>query len=251
MSIKKNWIAILSFATGILVIAVFVQYSQIKHLNSRIDTANETIYRIATNDSLISQDIKMMQIKEDMYIKQQDRDTNLILVVFTISFLLFSLITYGSFAKRVDNIEREIESKNSKYIQTLRLLKMKLIGALGAINKDRADEYLTKKSFSKYITFQLRYLSNLVEVSKTLIDTREMDSSVYDDIVSKIASGITDIVLFFEQMIKEDMEITVDREVFNHYLDELRTIKDSNLNELVSKLESLIKKENLQLKVKS
>lgn len=78
----------------LLCIGFTLSICKINHLNSRLDTQNNLIYDIIKGDKQTEQQLKYQQFKEDSYIRQQDRDTTLILLIVPVFFAMFGYFTF-------------------------------------------------------------------------------------------------------------------------------------------------------------
>lgn len=241
MSIKKNWIAILSFTVGILILAIVIQYSQINHIKSRLDTTNETLYRIASKDSLINQDIKLMQIKEDMYIKQQDRDTNLILWVIAIVFGLFSIISYSSFTRKVEQVEKDLNERYSeqstkfnRLAHELNRTKADLDRESGIASNERAFSYFETSEYDRYLLHSLLSSQFLTYSFNFYKDEDEgMATSLLNQIKSELEGLVVRIkALGSHPSLEENLFMIFDRDI--------REIDDPTINSYLSTLFTLI-----------
>ncbi len=122
----KYWLVGLSFVFVFLSTTIFIQRAEIENLSSRIDTVNANFKRLTSNDSTFVDEIKFIQFKEDSYLKQLDRDTNLILWFIAIVFGVFGVISYASFSSRVRSLTKEFDKKYQSHILELTQLKESL-----------------------------------------------------------------------------------------------------------------------------
>lgn len=151
---KKHWIVILSFGFGILIATTIIQYSEYTHLDSRLNTLNNNFKRLVVKDSSLVKEVRFQQFKEDSYLRQIDRDTNLILWFVAIIFSVFGLISFASFNHRDQQIEEALEEKYNVHIKELKTLEHDTNNLKADLNSEsasnlneRAEKYFKEKKY--------------------------------------------------------------------------------------------------------
>jgi hypothetical protein len=71
-------------------------YYRVSNLEYKYETLKEANIRLKSNLPLTNAQVKERQFKEEMYIRQQESDTNLILIVFTTALGLTAFLTFTS-----------------------------------------------------------------------------------------------------------------------------------------------------------
>lgn len=240
--LNKHWLIVLSFGFIFIIITIISQYSEIRNLNSRIDTININFKRLADNDSSLVSEIKFMQFKEDSYLKQLDRDTNLILWFIAIVFGLFGLISYASFNRRVGILEKEINNKYESHISELELLKEGLYNTKADLKYDSSDlnnkmaeDYYKDKKYANYVLYNLLSCSQLSVYylfHKNKNNTTLAESS-YGDILARL-NHIKVKISGLENKPK------IKKEEFTTITKEIRKIEEHEIIKLISKIHTLI-----------
>ncbi len=161
-NINRNWIVFLSFSIILIFILIYIENSRTEHIESRIDTLNNNFRKLVIRDSTLTKNINLIQFKEDSYLNQLDRDTNLILWFIAIVFGLFGILSYTSFNRRVQIVEDDLENKFNNALADLSDLKNDLSnlqadleGESSAINDQIAEHHFQEKRFDFYLFYCL------------------------------------------------------------------------------------------------
>ena len=163
----KYWLVVLSFGFVFLFTTIFIQRTEIENLNSRIDTVNANFKRLATNDSSFVKDLKYIQFKEDSYLKQLDRDTNLILWFIAIVFGLFGVISFASFSRRVGSLEKELNDRYENQFESFKAMSEDLGYTKALLDFDSAlvTDQIAENHFNKQLYDSYASLS-IIAVNK-------------------------------------------------------------------------------------
>lgn len=99
----------------ILCVANIFLFYRILNFDSKYDALNSKFEKILQNKQLSNSEIAIEKFKEDSYIRQQERDTNLLLFVFTLFATATAFITYRSFVAKVIDHTAATEQKYTNY----------------------------------------------------------------------------------------------------------------------------------------
>lgn len=165
---KDNLYAIV-ITTLLFALLIFVFY-RVSNLEYKYETLKESNIRLSLNTSLSSEQIKERQFKEELYIRQQEKDTTLILLVFTITIGVFSFLTFTSVKRTFDFRSDMMENKYQKYISEYEIkhsLVLELKSRLDLDNafksKSTAYEFLRNNLFLDYTESMLTSIKYNVE----------------------------------------------------------------------------------------
>ena len=223
----KNWSFIYTLLIIFLIIITIIQFSKIDSTNSRIDSLNKNFERLVLKDSTLLKEVRYYQFKEDSYLRQQERDTNLILWFIAIVFGLFGIISYSSFNKRISLMENEVDDKLENHVKRLSHLQNNLLELEGDLNNDsssiakmEADESLELKLYDAYLFYRLlasRKMSKYCEFKKG------NDEKTATHVIGYIKSDLTSTLVTIEGLaIKPKMT----KETFCHLTKIIRSLDD-------------------------
>jgi len=134
--LSRNWIILLTIGFILIVVAQISIKSKVDNLECRIETTNNYFRKLVIQDSTLIRDIKLTQFKEDSYLRQLNRDTNLIFWFVAVIVGLFGLLSYASFNKRVQMLEDDLTERVGSSIGELNQLKQELEDVKADINAE-------------------------------------------------------------------------------------------------------------------
>ena len=79
--------------TIVFSLLMLFMYYKVSNLEYKYETLKEANVRLKSNSPLTDTQVKERQFKEDSYIRQQQGDTNLIIIVFTLALGLTAFLT--------------------------------------------------------------------------------------------------------------------------------------------------------------
>lgn len=146
-------------------------YYRVSNLEYKYETLKEANVRLKSNLPLTDNQIKERQFKEEMYIRQQESDTNLILIVFTVALGLTAFFTIAPTKRelnlRITSLEKQyadykanIDSKHNDF--EFRLNYSQANDYIGLYNKsvlDKDKEYCLFYAMLALSSFVDSYLS--------------------------------------------------------------------------------------------
>ena len=140
---KKNFYPVC--LTIVFSLLILFMYYRVSNLEYKYETLKEANIRLTTNNPLTESQIKERQFKEDMYISQQENDTNLILVVFTVVLGMTAFLTFTSVERTFERHVSSIDKKNTDYTNNIdrenSLLGKKLIKLEKDLSLQTAKDY--------------------------------------------------------------------------------------------------------------
>ena len=145
--------------TVVFSLLLLFMYYRVSNLEHKYETLKEANVRLKSNLPLTDAQIKERQFKEEMYIRQQESDTNLILIVFTTALGLTAFLTFTSvkrdFERRSSIIEdkytentRNIDSKHSLILE----LKARMDLDSSQSNFSQSSYFFHEEDYEYYIT---------------------------------------------------------------------------------------------------
>ncbi|WP_320052670.1 hypothetical protein [uncultured Acetobacteroides sp.] len=239
-SLKRN--SIIFFSTSIIVLSIYSYYQKtnIEHLESRIDTLNNNFRTLVLKDSSFIDRIKLIQFKEDSYIKQLDRDTNLILWFIAIVFGLFGLISYSSFNRRVQIVEEDLQEKFNNSVGELDQLKDSLINIRAdlesessTVNSQLAEGFLKEGNSDYYLFYSLLSLNKNASCYSRISNNKQLSEATLKSITTHLVCVNSKL-----DTIKPKPKISEDTYLNITY--SIRSINDIELIELLSTTNRLI-----------
>ncbi len=166
MKIKVYFLAIL--IAGLLIWVIYLHH-QNTVAQTKFDTLNQHFIEYVKKDSLISEKLKIQQFKEDSYIRQQEHDTTLILLIIPLVFGIFAALSFIVSERRFIDFRVEQDAKHSEHIRKNNKLHDELFGLkavlereLGLLKSEEAEKY-SKSDISGYLVYKfmsLMYLAN-------------------------------------------------------------------------------------------
>lgn len=201
----------------LLIIGMLFIYYRVSNLEYKYETLKEANVRLKSNYPLNETQIKERQFKEEMYIKQQEKDTTLILSIFSLGSLIVGFFTFRSvkeeFVNQINKIKKEhydykteIEKKHSEMIQNNKILR-KDLNFESAISLNDKLELISDQKMQ--IIFKLIIAEKLINVLK---DSEDENKTFQDSIISLIDNVIESIVLIFSDETLAENHITLNCE---------------------------------------
>lgn len=139
---KTTWFLI--GLTVVLLVTSFCFYRKTDYLERRLECLGDNV--VYACDSICASQFERYEFREQQYIRQQDRDTNLILVVFAILVTITGAVTYKVGDDRISSLKDEYDEK-------IKRQEAKYKDAQDFINKTEAkvnyETYLSRMSESK------------------------------------------------------------------------------------------------------
>lgn len=239
--INKYLTIILLFGIFSISCVLFVQKTKNENLESRINTLNCNFSRLIEKDSTLIKEIQFQQFKEDNFITQLDRNTNLILWFIAIVFGLFGIISFASFNKRVSDLEKEQQEKYDDYINKSETLKDEILeiksdlrGEIASIKEMEADKYFDSKKFDSFALFMLisiKYYSQYYEYQK------DTNIELAESILEYVNSSIED---FRNKLSELDDKPKVNKETFKSISTAINNLDNFEINKLFAEVQLLL-----------
>lgn len=234
---KKHSFAIISILFVFTIISFIYMNHRIDSVNDRLTCLNKNFQRLVIKDSTLVKEIKFQQFKEDSYIRQLDRDTNLILWFVALVFGLFGLISYSSFNKRISDIEENFQktydghiNKANSLTEELFELKADLNSESYTINTEKAQNFFKEKKYDLYIFYELLASSKLTH---SYLHNKDKHQSLAESELKAIKSNISIIYSRIKDLEKKP---EIDKTTFNSFINSLHRINDIEINENISKI---------------
>lgn len=119
MFVKTTFMKPIYYFISILVLLnVYLIYT-VSNFDYEFQTLKESNIRLANCEPLTSEQTEMRQFKEEYYLKQQDRDTKLIMFLIPITFGIGSYFTYrkivSEFSVYVNVLDKKYEDYETKW----------------------------------------------------------------------------------------------------------------------------------------
>lgn len=186
----------------VLCIGFTLSICKISHLNSRLDTQNTLIIQIFRGDKETEQNLKLQKFKEDSYLRQQEKDTELIMMYIPCVFLIITFLSYGNIQDVINRFKKYVEAKTKYYDEEHKKLHIDLVGIqndldreIGFLRESEANNYLNIDKFTDYVSMYLTaisYFSRCYVYYKEQKDTTEEQSALFH--ILKAINKVVEIV---------------------------------------------------------
>ncbi len=210
-------------------------YYKVSNLEYRYETLKEANVRLKTNYPLNEAQIKERQFKEEMYIRQQERDTTLILFVFSFGSAIAGFFTFRSVKEQFVNQINEIKKEYNDYKTDIENKHIEISHKYKKLEKDLNFESLATlmnevrlvKDETVEISLRLTLTQKLIKFLKDSVDE---DKAYQESIVDLIDSQVELIVFpFINKLIPvEEMILDDDRLLYNKRCSAIMNYLNSN-----------------------
>lgn len=151
---------------AILVVVNILLFYKITNFDVKFQTLKEALIKIEKNKQPLDKDILISQFKEESYIRQQERDTTLILLVFTLFASAVAFITYRGFVNKIVDYTASTEQKYTDHKTEYDKQHNIILELKSRIDHEMAFKYYTYASDSYREKFYDDYLdSTLTSIS--------------------------------------------------------------------------------------
>src|SRR5690554_351432 len=202
----------------ILSVGLIFMYYKVSNLEYKYETFKESNIRLETNQKLTESQVKERQFKEEMYIRQQERDTNLILTVFSLFSLLVGFLTFKSVRESFVHVVREFDKNHSRYKSEMnkkyvriahdyKLLEKDLNFEIALNLLDRVKDSLKDNDKSSYVGYSLRAIEKLINVTYSYED----ESPEHKDAIKRL---ILSTVKSLNENIETETNVIIGQEVY-------------------------------------
>ena len=228
--------------TIVFSLLLLFMYYRVSNLECKYETLKETNVRLKSNLPLTDTQIKERQFKEEMYIRQQESDTNLILIVFTLALGLTAYLTIAPTKRelnsRITSLEKEyadyksdIDSKHNDF--EFRLDYSQANEYIGLYNKS-----LDNKDKKEYCLFYA--LLSLSSFADSYLSSSEKSDEEFKLQTSTLIKNILDELLRSTSY-KVSVELSG---IITNSINNVRKLNNVQFDILLSKLQSSITYEN-------
>ena len=236
---KSNFYSV-SLTIVFSLLMIFMYY-RVSNLEYNYETLKEANVRLISNLPLTDVQVKERQFKEEMYIRQQEKDTTLILIVFTLALGLTAYLTIAptkrelttriaSLEKEYTDYSTEINNKHNDF--EFRLNYSQANDYIGLYNKnvdDKDKEYSLFYSLLALSSFSDCYVSN---------STKNDEEFKYEtlSLIKLILNNLTEITIY-----KISVKLSG---IITNNINNVRKLNNVDLDLLLSKIQSCIEYEN-------
>lgn len=220
----------------LFILSIFLFY-RVSNLEYKYETLKESNIRLTSNLPLTAEQIKERQFKEEMYIKQQERDTYLILSVFTIALGFTAFFTIKPAISKVEEKITEIENEYKEHLSLMKEKQKSLEFYLkfneGNFYIAQHDNYIEKQNKELILYYCFCALSSFSECY--LNDTTLNDEVSKENLKERIKNGLNNLLQINKYSISVELSGKIERS-----LNKIRELDDVVINKLLSKIESAI-----------
>lgn len=202
------------------------------NFDSKFDTLKEAVQKLAKNENPTNNQILISQFKEESYIRQQERDTTLILTVFALFAGFTAFFTFRSFTSKIEEhtalLNEKYEEHEAQYNEQhkrLKKLEKDLIHESATNLGHKAKETYETGDFKNYTMLELTSCEQFCKVKLSL---DENDNFFYTRGVNKMI----DIQL---KKIKEELDKLDEPLVINNVPIELFKKRIANIEKVIDK----------------
>jgi hypothetical protein len=227
----------------VIITLIFVSlYFDVRHSNeileSRVNTLSSDLQKIVVNDSITTAKIKEQSFKEDYYLKQLDRDTNLILWLIPV---IITIVGFFSFfnvrnliAGQAEDQRRYQEQQDIKY----RMFEHKILqfrAKLGLddyeLLKKQAKDYYEKRLYSSYLETYFRALN---QKTTFYILNKKEGNNITEFILETYVDDLEEILSKIKRL---DSKIKLSTDVIlNQDIKTIKEISNDKINDLISQI---------------
>lgn len=226
----------------LLCIGFVLSICKINHLNSRLDTQNTLIIQIFRGDKETEQNLKLQKFKEDFYIKQQERDSNLILTVLPILFAIFGILSYKLSSDEFSFFKTQQKNKHAKqqakYNSTHKQLvetQNDLYYQIADINMNKADNHLNDENKASYLFYKIVALKSYTTCYFNHVELKQEDTA---------KSLLNDMIIPHLKDIESISDLTaIHKSVIINSLKYIGSINNTEIDDLLPKIQVKIKYE--------
>lgn len=222
-------------------ILVLLLFYRVTNLEYKYETLKEANVRLTTNHPLTDEQVKERQFKEEMYIKQQERDTNLILLVFTVALATTAFLTVVPFRREFESRIASVENEYANYSTTTESkyndLEFKLSLSQSNLFKILYNQALKDKEASLSVVFLIKSISELTHnyLSKSSLNNELLKNNRLEEVrdaLREVYNTYSENSIVINEDYKEPTLIN---------LTNLRRLPFTEIDELVSLVHSTIK----------
>lgn len=148
--------------TAILAVINIFLFYRIINFESKLDTLREAVHKLNENKQPTDKQILISQFKEESYIRQQERDTTLILTVFALFAGFTAFLSFKSFSTKVEEHADLMNTRYIKYEAENREQHGRLIDLESDLNYEmyrlksmEADKALDDKDLDRYVFYNI------------------------------------------------------------------------------------------------
>lgn len=205
----------------LLSIGMLFMYYRVSNLEHKYETLKEANVRLKTNNPLNEAQIKERQFKEEMYIRQQESDTTLILFVFSLGSVVIGIFTFRTvkeeFVSQINQVKKEyndykndIEKKHIEISHNFSRI-IRSLNFESALSIMREAKSINDKSTSTGL--MLTSIEKLIHVLESNI---EENQTLRNSIIDMIESQVEIIFLYLtdEQAPIDELILDYDKEIF-------------------------------------
>jgi hypothetical protein len=238
-----KYLNIIYFLTTLsLLVALIISFHNNYTLENRINTINKFLLHNGTPENFDSE----KSFKEDYYIVQQSRDTNLILVIFPILVGFVALFSYvnvlnkfSSYTGKLELKVREQESKWSAVFKELDYLKTKISLDNAELNKEKAKKYLEERNYSFFVHHSLMSTSFYADYYFFLKkDPNETNDGIREIIMRDTIKSLKQVYEVMEQ--NKDSLTDILYLLIESDVKRVRELNEKKISSYLSKIEALV-----------
>lgn len=224
-----------------LCIGLVISINETFHLKSRLDTQSNLIFNLIKGDKETAQNLKYQQFKEDSYLRQQDKDTNLIMMYIPCVFLIITAFSYlnireviDGFRKYIVNKTDEYDKKHENFHEDLVNIQNSLNREIGFLRESEAQNYLNMNDFSDFVSMSLTAISYF---SRCYSYYKKNKDEVQEKMISQ---NITESLMEIQKVIDKNI-IEIDKSEVLNATKEIRENTNNDISLLLSKIETTLK----------
>lgn len=242
---KNKTLIVLIVLTVISVIVSFWLYRKVDYLNNRLETLGDNV--IYYCDSIDQVKFQIHEFKEQAYIRQQERDTSLILTVFAVLFATFVALNLVVSEARLTSFKNKIskqttkkaskwDKKHNRTTKNLLNIKADLDREVSSIEYERALKAYNDKDYDDFVTRTLFSIDSLADYYVYY------HNSGNDNLAKKSLELIIDRVNYVNSnILDKEYKSTIDRESVARICNNVRRLHNTTLDQALSLLQVSIK----------
>lgn len=245
VGMNRIFIIVVSILLLFLVSGGFYISHKNQVLQTRIDTLSNHLQKVAIRDSLTLSEIGQQQFKEDYYIVQLDRDTNLLLWLIPVLLAVFGFVSWVNVSNLVKTVRLENDNKYAAQEERYVDIFKKFHGLKADYDADRANKNESDAIFhferGNYDWYVHNMLSSVKYISDYYLWFKEQDAELAKILIQDKIRTLQNVY----DNIKDRKDID---DISSHstmaYIKDIRRFDNPQIEKLLSLIHSKLKKQS-------
>lgn len=233
---KPKFSTILSLLIFGLIIVTAINYHKNNVLESKINTLGKSTSQ--------SKNADIQKFKEDYYITQQGKDTDLLLFVFGLSVTIMGVLTYHNivtkFEDKIAEVKNEFEDYKNDWKdtqETLNELRVHFYIDSVQLSKELAETHFSKREVKKHLTYTLRATAKYADLIKFVKEVENETDKDETELIESFTKNVVALLSTLNVNIGNGESLKFnsnERNLLEIDIENTRTIPNVNINRFLS-----------------